>query len=90
MIKYSYVFILLFFGFIGISSCVKDKGDYLFENEENVYLGPTIDYLKSKVGVYDSLLLVFDLLPVYKEDLTAGNITVFTPTNTSLNWPCST
>lgn len=67
----------------GICSCGKDKGDYGFENKEHRYDGSIIDYFKSKVGVYDSLLLVLELLPDYEEELKEGDITFFAPTNIS-------
>lgn len=65
------------------SSCSKHTGYYDFENKENQYAGSTLDYFRSKPGTYDSLLLVLDLLPEFKEGLASDSLTIFAPTNAS-------
>lgn len=64
------------------ASCAKHDGFYDFENTEYIFEGSTEDYLRSK-GVYDSLLLVLDRLPDYKDSISEGQYTLFAPTNSS-------
>ena len=65
-----------------IVSCTKDKGYYAATVADKTYPGNTYDYLKSKHGVYDSLLLVVDRLGL-KKMLSDSNITLFAVTNSS-------
>lgn len=81
--KKIYLGICLLSCILGSFSCMKVDGDYDFQNKEHVYNGLATDYLKSKVGIYDSLLLILELLPVYKEALEAGEVTLFATTNNS-------
>ncbi len=64
-------------------SCMKVTGDYNFQNQEHVYNGLATDYLKSKAGIYDSLLVVLERLPAYTTALEAGDVTLFAVTNSS-------
>ena len=62
--------------------CTKEKGFY---STDNINAGTTLDtyaYLKSKPGVYDSLLLVIDKLGL-KQTLRDSNITLFAVSNAS-------
>ena len=62
--------------------CTKEKGFY---ETPNINAGTTLnsyDYLKSKTGVYDSLLLVIDKLGI-KKTLQDSNVTLFAVSNAS-------
>lgn len=67
------------------TSCAKYEGYYDYVNTESVFEGAALDYFLSKPGVYDSLLLVLDRLPEYKDSIAAGDVTIFAPTNASFN-----
>ncbi|WP_400261842.1 hypothetical protein ACFX5U_19970 [Sphingobacterium sp. SG20118] len=57
--KLEYWFLILISG-IFFFSCSKDKGYYAKTPNEPIYKGNMYDYLKSKPGVYDSLIKVID------------------------------
>ncbi|MFD2143912.1 hypothetical protein [Mucilaginibacter antarcticus] len=64
------------------TSCKKEKGFYdQTVTTPSVSLN-TYQYLKSKTGVYDSLLLLVDKMGIAKT-LTDSNITLFAPQNSS-------
>lgn len=73
---------LLFIGFLLLSSCSKESGDYNYRNEIRAFPGSTYDYLKSKTGVYDSLLYVIDRLQL-TDTLKNNDVTLFAATNQS-------
>ncbi|MBC8054199.1 MAG: fasciclin domain-containing protein [Sphingobacteriaceae bacterium] len=74
--------ILLLLVIMSISACKKVDGDYVHTNTTKVFTGTTYDYLKSKPGVFDSLLHVVDLLNL-KPTLETGEVTLFACTNAS-------
>ncbi|KGE15675.1 hypothetical protein [Sphingobacterium deserti] len=77
--------IRIFFGsllILGIS-CKQYDGYYNYENTESVFDGDAIAYYASKPGLYDSLLVVLDRLPEYKQIIETGDVTVFSLTNES-------
>lgn len=61
-------------------SCAKDKGYYDPLNTVPVYQGNVYNYLKSKPGIYDSLVKVIDRVGL-KETLEDSTVTVFALTN---------
>ncbi|TKC63660.1 hypothetical protein FBD94_04730 [Pedobacter hiemivivus] len=68
---------IVFFG------CDKtDKGDYDYTNLKTPFKGNTYEFLKSKPGIFDSVLVVIDRLGL-KEVLEKERITLFAPTNQS-------
>lgn len=83
--KMKYTIIMLFVGWMltANTSCTKYDGYYDFVNTENTFEGSTIDYYKSKANVFDSLLVVLDRLPDYKDSIAGGQLTIFSPTNAS-------
>lgn len=62
--------------------CAKESGDYSYENPKETFDGSTYDYLKSKTGTFDSLLLVVDRLGL-SDVLKNENVTIFAVTNQS-------
>lgn len=82
-----YIFLILFVSWVIVSntSCEKYDGYYDYVNTESVFEGSAEEYFKSKSGVYDSLLLVLDRLPEYRDSIAAGNVTIFAPTNASFH-----
>lgn len=64
------------------SACVKDKGFHDNANNNTKFAGNTYEYLKSKPGVYDSLLAVIDRTGL-KQTLIDSNVTLFAVTNPS-------
>lgn len=74
--------ILFFFGFLLLQSCTKDGGYYKPKPIEKEFQGDAYAYLKSKPGVFDSLLKVIDRLEL-QEALQDSTITVFALTNQS-------
>ncbi|HMI02812.1 MAG TPA: carbohydrate-binding protein [Pedobacter sp.] len=64
------------------TSCKKDTGDYKYVNETSVFPGNTYDYLKSKTGLYDSLLFVIDKLNL-ADTLKNNDVTLFAVNNRS-------
>ena len=73
---------LLMLGIILLSSCSKDKGDYGYINNTVPYAGNSYEYLKSKPGLYDSLLFVIDRLKL-TDTLKNNKVTLFAVTNKS-------
>lgn len=73
---------LLLLGSMLWISCSKDTGDYNYVNRTINFPGTTYDYLKSKKGIYDSLLLVIDRLKL-TDTLKNNKITLFAVTNQS-------
>jgi hypothetical protein len=53
---------VLLLGSMLVAGCSKDKGDYNYINSTVAFPGTTYDYLKSKKGIFDSLLFVIDRL----------------------------
>ncbi|MFB5945250.1 hypothetical protein [Albibacterium profundi] len=86
MIKFNLTFFLLV-GFASLFLLVGcEKGDEYYaryENEIQVFDGSTYDYLESRPGVYDSLLLVLDRLVPLRDTLRHENVTLFALTNKS-------
>lgn len=77
-----YLVALLFGALIFQSGCKKEKG---YHDQSNISLGTDLniyDYLKSKPGVYDSLLLLIDAFKM-KPILTDSSVTLFAPSNSS-------
>lgn len=75
--------IILFFLFCGFVSCKKMDGYYDYQNQEKVFTGTILEYLESKPGVFDSLLVVLDRLDDLKQALKTDEVTLFAPTNAS-------
>ncbi|HLS95031.1 MAG TPA: fasciclin domain-containing protein [Sphingobacterium sp.] len=63
-------------------SCSKDGGYYKHELDKPRFDGSVYAYLKSKPGVYDSLIKVIDRVGL-EGIMSDSNITVFAPTNES-------
>ncbi|MDM1295401.1 fasciclin domain-containing protein [Sphingobacterium sp. N143] len=61
-------------------ACAKDKGYYSPISQEPVYKGNLYSYLKSKPGVYDSLVKVIDRIGLQKK-LEDSTVTLFALTN---------
>ncbi len=64
------------------TSCKKDKGFFDAVNEQEASNLSTYDYLKSKRGIYDSLLYVIDRVGL-TDTLKNNKVTLFAPTNES-------
>ncbi|WP_300598576.1 fasciclin domain-containing protein [Niabella sp.] len=66
-----------------VSCKKKPDGYYDFTNKENVFNGTVYEYLKSKQGVFDSLLEVMDRSTWLKDSLSnaTGRYTIFAPVN---------
>lgn len=65
-----------------LQACSKDDGYFDREVTEKDFPGNTLEYLQSKPGVYDSLLLVVERLGL-EETLADSTITLFAVTNPS-------
>jgi hypothetical protein len=65
-----------------LSACKKDGGYYNASNADRKMNMNTYEYLKSKPGVYDSLIKVVDRMGL-KQTLTDSNVTLFAVTNQS-------
>lgn len=63
-------------------SCAKDNGFYKHELQKTRFDGTIYEYLKSKPGVYDSLIKVIDRVGL-DQVLTNDGVTIFAPTNES-------
>ncbi|TJY68341.1 ATP/GTP-binding protein [Sphingobacterium alkalisoli] len=63
-------------------SCTKDNGMYKHELQKSQFNGDIYTYLKSKPGVYDSLIKVVDRVGL-DQVLTNDGVTLFAPTNES-------
>lgn len=72
--------IILFSLMVFILSCTKDGGNYDPQAIDRDFKGSTYDYLKSKPGVYDSLLLAIDRIGA-QNILRDSNITLFAVSN---------
>src|SRR5690606_24792872 len=77
---YGYVWVIL--GLLLVSACAKDGGYYKPVGIDKHFDGDTYAYLKSKPGVYDSLIQVIDRLEL-QSTLRDSNITLFALTNAS-------
>lgn len=77
--RYIQIFLILS---ILLPACKKDGGSYDSANANKKVPLNTYDYLKSKPGVFDSLIAVVDRLGL-KQTLTDSNITLFAVTNQS-------
>ncbi|MBO9596119.1 MAG: fasciclin domain-containing protein [Niabella sp.] len=72
---------------LAVAWCVsckkKPDGYYDFTNRENLFNGTIYEYLKSKPGVFDSLLKAMERSSWLRDSLsnTAGSYTVFAPVN---------
>ncbi|MCX2573176.1 fasciclin domain-containing protein [Pedobacter sandarakinus] len=75
------VTVLLLFAIV-YQGCKKNGGYYNEENDAKPFTGNTYEYLKSKPGVYDSLLATIDRMGL-KSTLTDSNVTLFAVTNPS-------
>lgn len=64
------------------SSCSKDEGFYANKVKEKDFQGTTLEYLQSKPGLYDSLLLVARRLGL-ESTLQDSTVTLFAVTNPS-------
>jgi hypothetical protein len=64
------------------TGCKREVGDHGSTPIINTTNLSTYDYLKSKPGVYDSLLLLIDKLGI-KQTLVDSNVTLFAPSNAS-------
>lgn len=77
-----YLLVVFYSALVFHIGCTKEKGFY---ETPNINPGTTLnsyEYLKSKTGVYDSLLLVIDRLGI-KKTLQDSNITLFAVSNSS-------
>lgn len=77
-----YLVAVFFSALVFLIGCTKEKGFYA---TDNINAGTTLDtyaYLKSKPGVYDSLLLVIDKLGL-KQTLQDSTVTLFAVSNAS-------
>ncbi|AIM38949.1 ATP/GTP-binding protein [Sphingobacterium sp. ML3W] len=77
--KLEYWFLILISG-IFFFSCSKDKGYYAKTPNEPIYKGNMYDYLKSKPGVYDSLIKVIDRIEL-QGLMRDSSVTLFALTN---------
>lgn len=79
------LFIRCIFAFLVLAllyACAKDKGYYSPMSQESVYKGNLYSYLKSKPGVYDSLVKVIDRIGL-QQKLQDSSVTLFALTNAS-------
>jgi hypothetical protein len=65
-----------------LSACKKDGGYHSTATNSPRFAGNIYEYLKSKPGVYDSLIAVIDRMGL-KQTLTDSNVTLFAVTNPS-------
>ncbi|MFZ4862365.1 ATP/GTP-binding protein [Sphingobacterium sp. Mn56C] len=84
MKKYSRnaIYLVLTGLFFLIAACAKDKGYYANAEVDKLYEGSIYDYLKSKKGIYDSLIKVIDRVGL-QETLQDSTITLFALTNSN-------
>ncbi|MBZ4188308.1 fasciclin domain-containing protein [Niabella beijingensis] len=77
------LFLVLFMTGLFYSCRQKPDGYYDFSNKENVFEGTMYEYLKSKNGIYDSLLKTMERVPWLKDSLQKENgaFTLFAPVN---------
>jgi len=81
--KKIYNALLLLLSIALLGACSKVDGSYKFENKESLYSGNTLAYLKSKPGVFDSLVVLINRMPYLNESLSNDTLTLFAPTNSS-------
>lgn len=81
-IKYIGVLTILLLFTIIYSACKKNGGYYDVEDSAAPFNGNIYEYLKSKPGVYDSLIVAVDRMGL-KKTLTDSNVTLFAVTNPS-------
>src|SRR3546814_17403312 len=81
-VNYYIGFAVFLVSFSVLQGCSKDEGFYNKEVSEKNFSGTVLDYLKSKPGIYDSLLLVSHRLGL-EETLQDSAITLFALTNPS-------
>ena len=81
-IKYIGVLTILLLFTIIYSACKKNGGYYDVEDTGAPFNGNIYEYLKSKPGVYDSLIVAVDRMGL-KKTLTDSNVTLFAVTNPS-------
>lgn len=74
------VYFLLSVLFIFSLSCTKDGGYHDPQQEDKEFKGTTYEYLKSKPGIYDSLLVAIDRIGA-KKLLNDSSVTLFAVTN---------
>lgn len=77
-----YVYFWVFLGLLIVGACAKDGGYYDPAVIDKHFDGDTYAYLKSKPGVYDSLIQVIDRLEL-QSTLRDSDITLFALTNAS-------
>ncbi|HEY9534566.1 MAG TPA: hypothetical protein VIQ77_08525, partial [Mucilaginibacter sp.] len=65
------------------TGCKPEKGMHDAVPVANTTNLTTYEYLRSKTGVYDSLLMLVDKFPGLKQTLTDSTITLFAPSNAS-------
>jgi len=84
--KNSALITMLFLGILVFNGCEKIGGDYGAVNSSNqVFNGSTYEYLKSKPGVFDSLIFMIDRLKLKDSlDKPGANVTLFAVTNESV------
>ena len=81
------IFITSFLTGILFSCQKKPDGYYDFSNKENTFDGTIYQYLKSKEGIYDSLLKVLDRISWLKDSLQKSDdvFTIFAPVNNNFS-----
>jgi len=83
-INYSYFFVSLVLLVSVWTACEKDKGFYDPAAIDKEFKGNTYEYLKSKVGIYDSLVQVIDRLEL-QSLLKDSAVTLFAVSNAGFN-----
>ncbi len=69
---------LLLFILIMVVSCSKDRNEYYsFKNKEQAFSGSTIEYLSSRNGEFDSMLLVLNRIGFISDSMKSAPVTVF-------------
>lgn len=81
-IKYIGVFTAFSMIVLLYSACKKNGGYFDASDESTPFAGNTYEYLKSKPGVFDSLIVAVDRMGL-KSTLTDSNVTLFAATNPS-------
>ncbi|EDM33980.1 putative ATP/GTP-binding protein [Pedobacter sp. BAL39] len=79
MKKLHFYIVAMFFAAV-VSSCTKDGGAYDPTTIDKEFKGTTYEYLKSKPGIYDSLLKAIDRIGA-QSILTDSSVTLFAVTN---------
>ena len=81
-VKYAGALTMLLLLTLVYSACKKNGGYYDAADETAPFSGNIYEYLKSKPGVYDSLIVAVDRMGL-KKTLTDSNVTLFAVTNPS-------